>query len=151
MTYGESHDRKREQKDKERSLRARRCTARCATSRGHATPLEEARSSGADIGFSDVPRDNVQACRRADRRRSFTERHESHRQAPTRVTGIGFTRKASVASRLWGIKDRCILHSPGSWTSFSSIRTYLDTYCVRKKASPLCSLCLRTSLRSSGS
>ncbi|KYN40156.1 hypothetical protein ALC56_05099 [Trachymyrmex septentrionalis] len=60
--------------------------------------------------------------------------------------------RASVASRLWGIKDRCILHSSGSWTSFSSIRSkYLDTYCVGKKASPLCSLCLRTSLWSSGS
>ncbi|KYN16509.1 hypothetical protein ALC57_11233 [Trachymyrmex cornetzi] len=114
MTYGESHDRKREQKDTERSLRARRCTARCATSRGHATPLEEARrqtqaTCGADIGFSDVPRDNVQACRRAGRRRSSTERHESHRQAPTRVTGIGFTRKVSVALCL-----RTSLRSSGS-------------------------------------
>ncbi|KYQ52693.1 hypothetical protein ALC60_08188 [Trachymyrmex zeteki] len=150
MTYGESHDRKREQKDNERSLRARRCTARCATSRGHATPLEEARrQTQPDRGFSDVPRDNVQACRRAGRGRSSTERHESHRRAPTRVTGIGFTRIASVASRLWGIKDRCILHSSGSRTSFNSIRTYLDTCCVGKKASPLC--CLRTSFRSSGS
>ncbi|EZA54404.1 hypothetical protein X777_05634, partial [Ooceraea biroi] len=38
-------------------------------------------------GASDVPRDNVQACRRAGRRRSSTERRESRRRAPTRVTG----------------------------------------------------------------
>lgn len=43
--YGESHDRKREQKDNDCSLRARRCTARCATCRGHATALEATRSA----------------------------------------------------------------------------------------------------------
>jgi hypothetical protein len=48
-------------------------------------------------------------------------------------SGIGFTGKASVASRLWSIKDRCILHSSGSWNFVQLGSDVLDVASERKR------------------
>ncbi|KYN07437.1 hypothetical protein ALC62_01639, partial [Cyphomyrmex costatus] len=60
-------------------------------------------------------------------------------------------RASKVASRLWSIKDRCILHSSRSWSLRLARDPNVSRYLLHRPKESEFYLCLRTSLRSSGS